>query len=339
MRLIELITIAALLAGFYVAWNIGANDSANCIGTAVGGCILSYRRAIAIVILFVLLGAILEGWKNMETVGGEIVTGSGGANPLFDFPLATIAALIAAGVWVMTATTLGLPVSTSQSMVGAVIGTGLLLGYTQGGVATVQLGMLSPIVISWVLNPVVAAMLAFILYKALSPPLRKIKNIVSLNRILVILVITASASSAYALGANDVGASTGAVYASFGGRGLDFGLMRMIGLLGGIALAFGAITYSRRVMHTVGAGITRLDALTASAAQFGAALTVWSFVQFGIPVSTTQAIVGAVAGVGLVKGAAAVSGRKLGHIGIAWVLTPLITCVLSFSLGWLFLAL
>jgi len=97
------------------------------------------------------------------------------------------------------------------------------------------------------------------------------------------------------------------------------------------------LTYSRKVMHTVGTGITRLDALTAFAAQLGAALTVWSFVQFGIPVSTTQAIVGAVAGAGLVKGAAAVSGRKLGHIGIAWVLTPAITCTFSFLLGWLFL--
>ena len=339
MQLIELIPIATLLAGFYVAWNIGANDSANCTGVAVGGRILSYRRAIVIVILFVLLGAALEGWKNMKTVGEKIVAGPGGANPLSDFPLVAIATLIAAGVWVTTATTLGLPVSTSQSMVGAVVGAGLLLGYTRGGVATVQSGVLSPIVISWVLNPVAAALLAFALYKALSLPLRRIRNIVSFNRILVILVIGASASSAYALGANDVGASTGAVYASFGGGGPDFGLMRLIGLLGGIALAFGVLTYSYRVMHTVGTGITKLDALTASAAQFGAAITVWSFVQFGIPVSTTQAIVGAVAGVGLVKGATAVSGRKLGRIGIAWILTPLIACALSFSLGWLFLTL
>ena len=336
--MIELITIAALLACFFVAWNIGANDSANCIGAAVGSRIISHRRAITILILFVLLGAVLEGWKNMKTVGEEIVVGPGGANPLSDFPLATIAALIAAGAWVMTATTLGLPVSTSHSMVGSVVGAGLLLGYTQGGIASVQLGVFSPIVISWVLNPMIAALLAFILFKAFSLPLRRIKNIVLLNRTLAILIIATSASSAYALGANDVGASTGAVYASFMGRG-DLGLMRAIGLLGGIALAVGALTYSRKMIHTIGTGITRLDALTASAAQFGAAITVWSFVQFGIPVSATQAIVGAVAGAGLVKGATAVSGKKLGRIGVAWVLTPVITCAFSFMLGWLFLEL
>ena len=67
-QLIELIAIAVLFAGFYVAWTLGANDSANCVGTAVGGRILSYRRAVAILILFVLIGAVLEGWKNMRTV-------------------------------------------------------------------------------------------------------------------------------------------------------------------------------------------------------------------------------------------------------------------------------
>jgi len=338
--LIELIAIVALLAGFYVAWNIGANDSANCVGTAVGGRILSYRRAIAIVILFVLLGAVLEGWKNMKTVGEDIIIVSDGTNPLSEVPRAAIAALLAAGIWVTTATTLRLPVSTSQSMVGAVIGAGLLLSYAQPDIgASVQFGTLGVIAISWLLNPMFAAILAFILLKAFTPPLRRIKNIVLLNQVLMILIIVASASTAYALGANDIGTSTGVVYAFFGGDGPDFRLMLLIGLFGGVALAVGVVTYSRRVMHTVGTGITRLDALTAFAAQMGAAITVWSFVQFHIPVSTTQAIIGAVAGAGLVKGAAAVSGRKLGHIGIAWVLTPAVACALSFLLGWLFLGL
>lgn len=338
--MIELIAIVTILAGFYVAWNIGANDSANCVGTAVGGNILSYRRAIAIVILFVLLGAVLEGWKNMKTVGENIIIVSDGTNPLSEVPRVAIAALLAAGIWVTTATTLRLPVSTSQSMVGAVIGAGLLLSYAQPDIgASVQFGTLGVIAISWLLNPMFAAILAFILLKAFTPLLRRIKNIILLNQVLMILVIVASASTAYALGANDIGTSTGVVYAFFGGDGSDFRLMLLIGLFGGVALAVGVVTYSRRVMHTVGTGITRLDALTAFAAQMGAAITVWSFVQFHIPVSTTQAIIGAVAGAGLVKGATAVSGRKLGHIGIAWVLTPAVACALSFLLGWMFLGL
>lgn len=330
-----MIEFIVVLMGFFVAWNIGANDTANCVGVAVGGRILSYRRAIAIVILFVLLGAVLEGGKNMATVGtGIIIPGPDGVNPLSKIPLATVAALIAAGLWVLIATTRGLPVSTSQSMVGAIIGAGLLITFMQPEIgASVQYGKLGAIGISWMLNPLIAALLAFTIFKIISPSLRRIKNIVLLNRVLAILVIVAAAYSAYTLGANDVGTSAGAMYGFFGGA------PQLIALFGAVALAVGVIMFSRRVMHTVGTGITRLDPMTAFAAQFGAALTVWSFVQFGMPVSTSQAIIGAVAGAGLVKGAATVSKRKLGHIGMAWILTPAVTCVLSLLLGWLFLSL
>lgn len=330
----ELIELIVAIVGFFVAWNIGANDTANCVGVAVGGRILSYRRAIAIVILFVLLGATLEGWKNMETVGEGIISGPAGVNPLSEIPYVLIAALIAAGIWVFTATTLGLPVSTSQSMVGAIIGAGLLITFVQPDLgASVQYGKLGAIGISWILSPIIAALLAFSIFKIVSPTLRRIKNVVLLNQVLATLIIVAAAYSAYALGANDVGTSMGAVYAFFGGA------PQMIAIFGAVALAIGVITYSRKVMHTVGTGITRLDPTTAFAAQFGAAFTVWSFVQFGMPVSTSQAIIGAVAGAGLVKGAATVSKRKLGGIGIAWILTPLVACGLSILLGWLFLSL
>jgi len=338
--LIEPIAIAVLLAGFYVAWSIGANGSGDCIGTAVGGRILSYRRAVAILILFVILGAGLEGWKNMRTIGEGILTGPSGTNPFSNAPLIIISTLLAAGIWTTINTMWGLPISTSQSMVGAVIGAGLLLSYFKPGGAAIniQFGTLGTIAISWVLSPIFAILLAFTIFKIISPLFRRIKNIVVLNQVSLILIIVTSAATAYALGANDVGASTGTIYAFFGG-GANQGLMMLIGLFGGIGLAVGALTYSRKVMHTMGSGITRLDALSASAAQLGAAITVWSFVQFRIPVSTTQAIVGAVTGVGLVKGASAVSGRELGHIWIVWILGPIITCVLSIMLGWLILTL
>ena len=327
-----------LLAGFYVAWSLGANGSGDCIGTAVGGRILSYRKALAILILFVLLGAGLEGWKNMHTVGENIVTGSSNTNPFSNAPLLVTTTLLVVGIWTTINAMWGLPISTSQSMVGAVIGAGLLLShFNPGAEINVQFGTLGTIFISWVLSPIFAVLLAFIIYNIISPPLRRIKNIVLLNQISLILIIVTSAAIAYALGANDVGASTGAVYAFF--KDGAESVMVLIGLLGGVGLAIGALTYSRNVMHTVGSGITKLDALSASAAQLGAALTVWSFVQLHIPVSTTQAIVGAVIGVGLVKGTSAVSGRKLSHIWIVWVLGPIITCVLSIVLGWLIITL
>lgn len=329
-----MIWIVLILLGFFVAWNIGANDTANCVGVAVGGRMLSYRRAVIIVVFFVLLGAILEGWKNMKTVGEGIIIPGPSGNPLAIPELAplVLGILAAAGIWVLLATVYGMPVSTSQSMVGAVIGAGLVLIFLRPEYGTsIQYGKLAAIGVSWVLNPVIAAIVAFILFKSINPLIRRVKNVILLNRIFISLVVVSAAYSAYALGANDVGTSMGALKAYFGSS------PQLIALFGAVALGIGAITYGKKVMYTVGTKITTLDSVMAFSAQFGAALTVWSFVQFGMPVSTSQAIVGGVIGVGLVKGATTVSKRKIGQISLAWVLTPAITSVISFVVSWVLL--
>jgi len=337
--MIDYIVLVALAAGFYVGWNIGANDAANAVGAPVGGRVISYRQAISILILFVLLGAVLEGWKVMETVGsGILFSKSGAGNPLKALPEIAVVALFAAGVWVTTATTFELPVSTSQSIVGSVIGAGLLLSYRNPAAApdtAVRFGVLKDIGIAWILAPVATAIFAYLIYNVMSQILRRIGSALTLNRIFGALTIGVGAFLAYTLGTNDAGAAMGLVLAVAGDN--SFLSVNMIALFGGLALAVGAITYSRKVMYTVGSGITKLDPLTAFSAQFGAAFIVWNFNQFGIPVSTTQAIIGGIAGAGLVKGTAAVSKGKLGEIGVAWVLTPTVAAGLTFGLGWLVL--
>ncbi|KXB06518.1 hypothetical protein AKJ53_00035 [candidate division MSBL1 archaeon SCGC-AAA382F02] len=337
----EYILLATLIAGFYVGWNIGSNDAANAMGAPVGGRIISYRQAISIMVLFVLLGAVLEGWKVMETVGTGIVISPGGVNPLTTVPEIAIIALFAAGAWVTIASTFRLPVSTSQSIVGSVIGAGLLLSFldlSEVPSTSVKFGVLKSIGLAWVLTPIAAAVFAYVIYHVASPGLRKIGSAVTLNRVLGILVVSTGAFTAYSLGANDVGNATALIFAvTEGSVGGMIWTPRLIGLFGGIALAVGALTYSRGVMKTVGRGITNLNAVTAFAAQFGAASTVWMFTQFGLPVSTSQAIVGGVAGAGLVKGTATVSKGKLGEIGVAWVLTPTVSAALTFGAGWILL--
>lgn len=337
--MINYILLAALIAGFYVGWNIGSNDAANAMGVPVGGRVISYRRAIVIIMLFVLLGAVLEGWKVMETVSSGIVTSPQVGNPLVEIPIIAIIALFAAGLWVTIATTFKLPVSTSQAIVGSVIGGGLLLSFTGPISATsVNLGVLGKIGLAWVLTPIGAALFAYIIYHAAGVGLRRIGSVTKLNRVLGLLIIVTGAFTAYSLGANSVGNATAMIYVVSESTGSEIAWTpRVIGLFGGIALATGAITYSRRVMETVGGGITRLDATTAFAAQFGAGATVWIFIQFGIPVSTSQAIVGGVAGAGLVKGTAAVSRRKLGEIAGAWILTPTVAAGLTFLIGFVVL--
>ncbi len=325
-----------------MGWNIGSNDAANAMGVPVGARLISYRRAVSIMILFVILGAVLEGGEVMETVGSGIVVSPSGENPLTEVPEIAVIALFAAGAWVTIATTFKLPVSTSQAIVGAVIGAGALLSFLNPASApastSVEFGVLGQIGLAWVLAPIVAAIFAYLIYYTAGPALRKIRSPLILDRVLVVLVLSAGAFASYSLGANTVASATAMVYAVTGGStgGISWG-PRLIGLFGGVALSLGVLTYSRRVMETVGSGITNLRSMTAFSAQFGAALTVWISARFGFPVSTSQAIVGGVVGAGLVKGTAAVSKGKLGKIAGAWVLTPTVAAVLTFGLGWIIL--
>lgn len=99
------------MAGVYVGWNIGANDTANCIGTVVGAELMPYRRAVALVAVFAILGAVLQGHYVVKTIGKGIVK----ENLSF---LAVFIALVCSGFFVTLATFFKLPVSTSQSIVG-----------------------------------------------------------------------------------------------------------------------------------------------------------------------------------------------------------------------------
>lgn len=339
MILIDYILLISLLVGFYLAWNIGANDAANAMGAPVGGGVLRYRKAIIILIIFVILGAVLEGGAVMKTVGEDIIVPTnGGANPLAQVPIIAIFTLLAAGLWVTIATIFGFPVSTSQSIMGAVMGSGLLISFfgpINGVTAGVEFGKFGKIALSWILSPLGAVLLAGILYKIFSYSLSWIKNIVTINRVFGFFSIAAGCFTAYTLGTNDVSAGVGVLTVVLGGDSIWS--PRIVALFGGVALIVGAITYSRRVMQTVGFGITRLDSIMASSAQIGAAVTVWSFNQFGIPVSTSQAIVGGIIGVGLIKGLATVSSGKIGRIALTWVITPMAAALLSFSFSWVFL--
>lgn len=327
--MIELLIVAL---GFFVAWNIGANDTANCIGTAVGGGIIRFRKAIALVVVFALLGAFLEGWRNMKTVGSGILIPGAAGNPLADPSLSflVVGILAAAGLWVLFATYLGMPISTSQSMVGAVLGSGVFLSFLRPELGVgVNYRKIGEIATSWILNPVFAILISAALMILIRNLLRRAKSLLTINRILAVLVLISSAYSAYTLGANDVGTSTGVIYVKMGWSA------RLTALFGALALSVGAVTFSRGVTRTIGKGIAPLDPPSAFAAQFGAALTVWAFVQMGIPVSTSQALVGGVTGVGLARRAATVNRRNLAKISAVWIATPLAVCALSFSLCWL----
>ncbi|MGC8816446.1 MAG: inorganic phosphate transporter, partial [Candidatus Hadarchaeum sp.] len=190
-----MIEIMILAVAFFLVWNLGANNTANCVGVSVGGGVIGYRRAIAIVIIFVLLGAVLEGWKNMRTVGeGIILPTASGMNPLSLFPRAALASLTAAAAWMFAATFFGIPMSVSLSTVSAVVGAGLAMSFTHPElVLGLQYSRLSAIVISWALNPVFSALMSFLIYRIVAASLRRIKNMLLFNRALKVLLLVASA--------------------------------------------------------------------------------------------------------------------------------------------------
>ncbi len=332
-----LLVIVLLGAAFYVGWNIGANDAANCIGTTVGAQIISYRKAALWMSLFVILGGTLQGHHVMKTVGKGIVITDADAYAAHNkspvpadfgqyFPdqrlpdLAILVALLSAGFFVTLATFTSTPVSTSQAIVGGVAGVGI--GIVGGQASYFQLGVLLKILGAWVISPVLTMILAFILYSVLGRLLRNARAIVWSN-LLAIGVLVSAAYVSYSLGANDVGNAIGPLLNKFPDKG------PYLAALGGVAMATGALMFGQRVTDTVGKSITPLDYSGALSAQLAAAFGVHVFSMMGIPVSTSQAVVGGVIGVGLTKGAQAVSTRKISTIFLGWVLTPACAAVFA----------
>ena len=304
--------IALLIAGAYVGWNIGANDAGNCIGTSVGSGLLNYRRAVLLVSVFVVLGALLQGGHVMKTIGKGIVTS--------ELPMAAIiAAMISSGLFVTLATFFRIPVSTSQSIVGAVAGVGLAAG------ADMNLARIGTIAQVWVVCPILTGLLAFLIYGLSRFILRRVGPASFWRKLPNGLLILSACYVAFALGANDVGNAMGPI--------ANTGMTpSWLGLLGGLSLAAGAIMFGHRVTETVGSGITRLDSVSAFSAQLAAALAVHYFSLLGLPVSTSQSIVGAVIGVGVLHGFRTVRTRKILEIVIGWIVTPTAAGLFSFGL-------
>jgi PiT family inorganic phosphate transporter len=301
-------------AGAYVGWNIGANDTANCIGTTVGCGLIPFRKAALLVAVFAILGAMFQGEHVMKTISKGIV------NAELDY-LAVCVALICSGFFVTLATFYRIPTSTSQAIVGGVVGIGLAVG------AEVNFEKFLLIAESWIICPVLVMILAFSTMHLVTSILRK-----SHSRSLLFqhafgwLAIASACYVAYSMGANNAGNAVGPI------ANLNIFPPSLLLFIGGVSIAVGAITFGKKVADTVGKGITPLDIPGAFVAQISSAFGMHLFSLFGIPVSTSSAVVGAVVGVGLVKGARAISKQTIMTILIGWVLTPTLAGSLSYLL-------
>lgn len=155
----QILMVLGLIVGFYMAWSIGANDVANAMGTAVGSGGLTLKHAVIIAGIMELAGAVLVGSHVSDTVRNGMFDPSL-FQPL-ELVLGFIAALLAAAAWLQLATYFGWPVSTTHSIVGAIVGIGVLIG----GMEAVKWSKITTIVISWVTSPLCGGIIAFILIK------------------------------------------------------------------------------------------------------------------------------------------------------------------------------
>lgn len=154
----------ALAFGFYMAWNIGANDVANAMGTSVGSGALTLKRAVILAAIFEFAGAFLVGPHVSDTIRNGIISPAVFQDQPMQLGLGMIAALLAAGAWLQLASYFGWPVSTTHSIVGAVIGFGVVVGGASEVNWIGESGVLS-IVASWVISPALSSIVAFIVFR------------------------------------------------------------------------------------------------------------------------------------------------------------------------------
>ena len=150
----------ATAACVYMAWNIGANDVANAMGTSVGSHAISMKQAVLLAAVFEFAGAFLVGGHVTNTVRKGIVSTEVFQGSPEVFVLGMLSALLAAGVWLNLATFLGLPVSTTHSIIGSIVGFGLLVG----GLSAIHWGKLGSVVMSWVISPVCGGAVGWITF-------------------------------------------------------------------------------------------------------------------------------------------------------------------------------
>lgn len=326
-----------LSSGLFLGWSLGANDAANVFGTAVGTRMMRFTTAALICSVFVILGAVVGGAGASHTLGKlGAVNALGGA-----FMVA-----LSAGFTVYTMTRMSLPVSTSQAIVGSIIGWNLFSS------SPTDVSSLIKIVTTWVACPLLAAAFAMLFYKIFVSVSRRFPVHLLWEDMLVRWgLIVVGAFGAYSLGANNIANVMGvfvpvAPFKTVTVLGLfSFTGTQQLFLIGGIAISIGIFTYSRRVMETVGGSLMRLTPQMALIVVLSQAVVLYLFssqelsgwlMGHGlpaiplVPVSSSQAVIGAVLGLGVLKGGRGIRFRVLGEIAAGWVTTPVIACAITF---------
>ncbi len=325
-----------LTSGLYMGWSLGANDAANIFGTAVGTRMVSFRTAAIISAIFITAGAVISGAGAAKGLGA---LGAVNALP------GSFVVSAAAATTVMLMTRAGLPVSTTQAIVGAIVGWNLFSGYPTDQEA------LTRIVGTWIYGPILGAAIAFALFFVVRFALNRLNiHLIRLDKYTRTALILAGVFGSYSLGANNMANVVGVFvpaspFIDLSVQGVTLTGTQQLFLVGGLATAVGVVTYSRRVMMTVGSALFKLSPVTAFVVIAATATVLFLFASEGleawlqgmglpsfplVPVSQSQAAVGAIIGVSLAKGGKNLNLTVLRNIVMGWVATPTSAALLSY---------
>jgi phosphate/sulfate permease len=331
-----MIILFYLSSGLFLGWSLGANDAANVFGTAVGSRMIRFKTAAVTASIFVILGAVIQGAGASHTLGklGSVSTIA-----------AAFTVALSAALTVYWMTRMGLPVSTSQAIVGAILGWNF---YTEN---PTDLNILLKIVTTWVSGPVlggVFAILLFILVKRLNK--RTKIHLLYRDSYIRFGLLFVGAFGAYSLGANNIANVMGVFTTAVDLPVIDLGFVSLsstqqLFFIGGLAIAAGIITYSKHVMETVGNTLMPLTPDAAIVVVLSQALVLFIFSSqtlssalqsIGlppiplVPVSSSQIVIGSIIGIGLYKGGKEIKYNVLGSISLGWLATPLVAGIVAF---------
>ena len=283
-----------------------------------------------------VLGAIVSGAGTSQTLGK--------LGAISALPGAFMTALSAAlAVYAMTK--FGVPVSTSQAIVGAIIGWNFFSN------SPTDMSTLTKVLSTWIICPLLSGVIAIFLYQIMKFSAKRVRiHMIRADAYKRVALIVAGALGAYSLGANNIANVVGVFIPAqplppFQVGGIILSSTQQLFVLGGLSIALGVFTYSKRVMMTLGNDLGRLSATSALIAVISHSVVLFMFASVGletwlaglglptiplVPVSSSQAVVGAIVGISILQGAAAIRWSVLAKIIFGWIITPVAACILCF---------
>lgn len=326
-----------ITSGLFLGWSLGANHAVNVFGTAVVSKMVKFRTAAIIAGIFVILGSVISGSGTTKTLNdlGSINALAGSFSVAF-----------AVGLSVLAMTRAQLPVSTSQAVIGGIIGWNIFTG------SPTDFNSLSKIIFSWVASPILAGLFGFFIFKLVKRYLHVWKiHLLRIDSYTRIGLIVVGALASYSLGANNIANVMGMFISAPLFENLNlFGLFTIDGVqqlffLGGLAIAIGIFTYGRNVMETVGKDLYKISPITGFVVVLAEFIVLSLFTSQEleslllklnmptiplVPLSTTQAFIGAVIGVGLAKDPLSINFRVFGKIAMGWIIAPLSAGIITY---------